>query len=211
MSFERDTRLLPRTRSLTTLLIFTCSKEIQPEIEERFRGMRHLFRTVVGNDRFPAIEAASFIRCLAAVGIALCAAGCSTAPAPVGSAFVVSAPKAQFFKNGPAEQFSYVEPTFDQNIKAEGIGPDFELPKGAHLTMLKHEFGFSRVVTDDGIVGYVSNDQISSAPPTVARVTRPPVPNPRSYREPPRKNSRPRNPTEEPGLDLNDVPLPLPG
>jgi hypothetical protein len=124
---------------------------------------------------------------------------------------VVSSSKAQFFKNGPAEQFSYIQPTFDQNINAQGVGPDFELAKGSHLTMLKREFGYSRVVTDDGIVGYVSNDQMTAAPPSIARVSRPAVPNPRSYREPPRRtNPSPRKP-EEPGLDLQDVPLPLPG
>lgn len=173
--------------------------------------MRYLLEPGIEKDRSPAIEAAFYLRCLAAVGVLLFAVGCSTTPAPVGSTFVVSASKAQFFKNGPAEQFSYVEPTFDQNIQAEGIGPDFELPKGAHLTMLKREFGYSRVVTDEGIVGYVSNDQMSVAP-SLARVTRPAVTNPRSYRETPKNNTspHPRKPAE-PGLDLNDVPLPLPG
>ncbi|HEY3900359.1 MAG TPA: hypothetical protein VGM54_17245 [Chthoniobacter sp.] len=169
-------------------------------------------RASLEKDRSPAAKAALCFRCLAAAGVVLWAAGCSTAPAPVGSNFTVSAPKAEFFKNGPAEQFSYVEPTFDQNIKAEGIGPDFELPKGSHLTMLKREFGYSRVVTDDGIVGYVSNDEMSAAPASVARVTRPAVPNRRSYRATPRNNSNPSpRKSEEPGLDLNDVPLPLPG
>jgi hypothetical protein len=173
--------------------------------------MRYLFKPLLEKACSPAIEAIFFTRCLVAVGIVLFAAGCaSSPPAPVGSAFVVSARKAQFYKNGPAQQFSYIEPTFDQDINAAGVGPDFELPKGAHLTMLKREFGFSRVVTDDGIVGYVSNDQMSAAP-AVARVTRPAVPNARPYRETPRNTNPHQRKAPEPGLDLNDVPLPLPG
>jgi hypothetical protein len=171
--------------------------------------MRYLLQPLVEKASSPAVSLLT--RCLTAVGVVLFAASCSTPPpAPVGSTFVISARKAQFYRNGPAQQFSYIQPTFDQSLNETGTGPDFELPKGAHLTMLKREFGFSRVVTDDGIVGYVSNDQMSAAP-AVARGTPPAGPIPRSYREAPKNaNPRPRK-TQEPGLDLNDVPLPLPG
>lgn len=44
--------------------------------------------------------------------------------------------------------------------------PDFTLPKGTHLVALKREFGFTRVVTDAGHLGYVT--------PTALMPTRPP-------------------------------------
>lgn len=44
--------------------------------------------------------------------------------------------------------------------------PDFMLPKGTHLVALKREFGFTRVVTDAGHMGYVT--------PTALTPTRPP-------------------------------------
>jgi len=174
--------------------------------------MRDPLDPLVEKASSPAVGAAFLFRCLAAGLAVLWVAGCATEPAPPGSRFVVSAANAQFYKNGPAEQFSYVNPTFDQNLTAQQVGPDFELPKGSHLTMLKREFGFSRVVTDEGVVGYVSNDQVASAP-AVARVTRPAVaaPSERPNRERSRNSTPHPRKIEEHPLDLNDVPLPLPG
>ena len=173
--------------------------------------MRYVPNPLIEKDSSPAFGAAFLFRCLAAGLAVLFAAGCaSETPMPPGSRFVVSASRAQFYKNGPAEQFSYIDPTFDQNLTAQQVGPDFELPKGTRLTMLKHELGFSRLVTDDGVVGYVSNDQLRPAP-AVARISRPVVPEERPYRRP-RQNSNPQpRKIVEPPLDLNDVPLPLPG
>ena len=67
-------------------------------------------------------------------------AGCSHELAPPGSRFLVSAHSAQFYKYGPAQSF----------------GADFVLPKGQRLIMLDRSFGFSRVMTDDGITGWVA-------------------------------------------------------
>lgn len=139
--------------------------------------------------------------------------GCATQPAPPGSRVVVSAPAAQFYKNGPAEDFTFVDHKFDNFGMEQKIGPDFELPKGTHLTLLKREFGYSRVVTDYGVAGYIANDQLAPAP-AVARTT-PPSSVGRGegpFRNRDRTgNPRPPRKIEEPPLDLNDLPLPLPG
>jgi len=187
-------------------------RPIRGEADARFSGMKYPVD--------PAIEkgASSFgvrswlSRCLV-VGCALMAAGCATQPVPSGSHFVVSARAAQFYKNGPAEDYNTGQPyTFDTSLLNQETGPDFELPKGARLTMLKREFGYSRVVTDNGVVGYVSNDQVAPAPAMAAttRETRQVTQN----GTPVRGRFRNENPRsrriEAPSLDLNDVPLPQP-
>jgi hypothetical protein len=170
---------------------------------------------MVATDHSPAVGVATFWRCLAAGAALLLVTGCATPPVPPGSRFVVTAPKAQFFKNGPAQQISYIEPKLDQNINAEAVGPDFELPKGTQLTMVKREFGYSRLMTEDGVVGYVSNDQVAPAP-AITRVSRlAAMPAGEPYRAPtrdletPRKTKPAPRKVPEPALDLNDVPLPV--
>ena len=76
--------------------------------------------------------------CLAAL------AACDTNTVSSGSHYVVSVPKAPFFKFGPAQSF----------------GPDFVLEEGAKVTMLEHSFGYSRVMTADGTSGFVSTDDL---------------------------------------------------
>jgi hypothetical protein len=48
---------------------------------------------------------------------------------------------------------------------AQNFGPDFSLPQGQHVIMLKKEFGYSRVMTDDGQSGYVASEDLVPAPP----------------------------------------------
>src|SRR5438552_2708856 len=74
---------------------------------------------------------------------------CETNTVPSGSKFIVSAPKAPFYKFGPAQSF----------------GPDFVLNEGARVTMLEHSFGYSRVMTEEGTAGFVSTDDLKPAPP----------------------------------------------
>jgi hypothetical protein len=134
-------------------------------------------------------------------------AGCATSPMPTGSRMVVSVPIAQFYKNGPAQ-----DPGFQQGslgtLLGQDHGPDAQLPKGSSVTLLKRELGFSRVVTDEGAVGYVSNDQMQRAP-AITRAVAPsepawkPTPSPRRGKPAPS-----RQPVEK--LDLSDIPLPLP-
>src|SRR5688572_30592961 len=77
-------------------------------------------------------------------------AGCSTtgdSSSPVGHYNVRV--KTPMFRYGPAQSF----------------GPDFSLPPGQHVIMLSKEFGYSRVMTDDGQSGYVATEDLVAAPP----------------------------------------------
>ncbi len=76
--------------------------------------------------------------------------GCeSTTPAKGHAYYAVSAKQAQVYRFGPAQ------PT----------GADALLRQGQRVIMLRQEFGYSRVMTDDGLTGYVANDLIAPAPP----------------------------------------------
>ena len=49
---------------------------------------------------------------------------------------------------------------------AQSFGPDFSLQAGQHVIMLSKEFGYSRIMTDDGQSGYVATeDLVVSTPP----------------------------------------------
>ena len=117
---------------------------------------------------------------------------CSTAGSRSTQAgrYIVSVPKASFYKYGPAQS----------------VGPDFQLPKGQTLTVLQHSFGFSHVLTDDGTDGYVANDEIKPAPPQpTAAAPQNPFPTSPSKGG---KSHRNNGGDPSPGLDMNDVPLP---
>ena len=83
----------------------------------------------------------------------ICAAifgGCATSqPGKVSVYYAVSAKLAQVYRFGPAQ------PT----------GADALLTQGQRVIMLRQEFGYSRVMTEDGMTGYVANDLIAPAPP----------------------------------------------
>ena len=83
-----------------------------------------------------------------AVTSALSACGTSR-PAKGDTYYAVSAKMAQVYRFGPAQ------PT----------GADALLKQGQRMIMLRQEFGYSRVMTDDGMTGYVANDLITPAPP----------------------------------------------
>ena len=109
---------------------------------------------------------------------------------------MVSAPSTSFFKYGPAQEF----------------GADFTMGNGQRLTLLHREFGYSRVMTENGISGYVSNDDIKPAP-----ATPPPKPTPKSssisswFKHTPSSTSN-FKPVPQPLFDVNDVPPPpIPG
>lgn len=121
--------------------------------------------------------------------------GCaSSGPMPPTNKFLVSVKSAQFYKYGPAQAF----------------GADFTLAAGQKVTMLDRQFGFSRVMLEDGTSGYMATEELKPAPPD------PPPPKPvRKSRtsgwssgKPKRSNVLPV-PTD-PLFDINDVPLPLP-
>lgn len=73
----------------------------------------------------------------------------STAAAakPKAGRFMVGVKKSPFYKYGPAQAF----------------GPDFALPQGQRLTLIEQSFGFSRVMTDDGVSGYMPTEDLIPA------------------------------------------------
>ena len=122
--------------------------------------------------------------------------GCAASgPMPASDKFVVSKKAAQFYKYGPAQAF----------------GPDFNLSEGQKVTMLQRQFGYSRIMLEDGTSGYVATEDLTPAPPEpVAR----PTPKARWARGS-GASSKPRQSTFEsiptdPLFDVNDVPVPLP-
>ena len=125
-------------------------------------------------------------------------AGCSHELAPPGSRFLVSAHSAQFYKYGPAQSF----------------GADFVLPKGQRLIMLDRSFGFSRVMTDDGITGWVASEELSPAPPeprrSVVTASRRGGTAPDRMYSGPRKQSKVEAVPGDPLFDMSDLPPPMP-
>ena len=67
---------------------------------------------------------------------------------PKAGRFMVGVKKSPFYKYGPAQAF----------------GPDFALPQGQRLTLVEHSFGFSRVMTDDGVAGFMPTEDLVPAP-----------------------------------------------
>ena len=138
---------------------------------------------------------ASLIACLAALGLLMACATSKTAGGQTGR-FIVSVPKAAFYKYGPAQSF----------------GPDLQLGQGQRITKLENGYGFSHVMTDDGTTGYISNEDIKPAPPEGTAAGQKPG-TPASSGSSSRRGGRSRNnlPTAPmPSLDINDVPLPMP-
>ena len=122
--------------------------------------------------------------------------GCAAKQVKAGTRYVITAPKTAFYKYGPAQSF----------------GPDTTLPQGTIVTMLESTWGFCHVMTDTGLGGYVSSDDLKLAPPSAA----PPKPtlaaNPR---EPQFFSGRPKQNTIRPTpggplFDVSDLPMPLP-
>jgi hypothetical protein len=120
---------------------------------------------------------------LLAVGaLALWLAACSSIPpAPGTERYMVSALRTPFYQYGPSQ----------------GTGADSVLENGAHVTLLYRSYGYSRVMLENGISGYVSTDDIAPLPPEPKPS---PTPAPKS-----RRSSRQIKPA--PG-DSNE---PLPG
>lgn len=135
-------------------------------------------------------------------------AGCAGDPVPMGSRLVISAPFAEFYKKGPAQDVGFAQHTFDNAMAQQYTGPDFQLPKGASVTMLKRESGFSKVVTDNGVAGYVANEKLAPAPAVARNVPTETTRPARNIRV--RTRVLPPSRRNEDQLDLSDIPLPLP-
>ena len=140
----------------------------------------------------------SFVRNRKCLGLlAVLFAGCSHELAPPGSRFQVSTQSAQFFKYGPAQSF----------------GADFVLPKGQRVIMLERSFGFSRVMTEDGIAGWIASEDISPAPPEPRRTAttgRRSSSGPERMYSGPKKNSKVEAVPGDPLFDMSDLPPPMP-
>ncbi len=97
-----------------------------------------------------------------AVAVCLLAAcqtgGGGSNAAPAGDRYVVSAERTAFYEGGPAQDY----------------GPDFNLIKGQEVEMVERSYGFSRVRTSLGKVGYVSTEDMEVAPPLPASTPTPP-------------------------------------
>jgi hypothetical protein len=138
----------------------------------------------------------------AAAGLALLGcwlAGCASKElAPPGSRFVVSADRAQFYKYGPAQSF----------------GADFVLPKGQRVIMLQRSFGFSKVMTEDGISGWVASEEVRPAPPEprqlASRRGADRGSGPERMFSGPRKSSKVEPVPGDPLFDMSDLPPPMP-
>ena len=105
---------------------------------------------------------------------------------------MVSAPKSQFYKYGPAQAF----------------GADFALNRGQKVTVVENSFGFSKVTTEDGIAGYMPTEDLTPLPPEPAPQVRS-MPRIASRRVGAAPKHQPS--TIEPGLllfDGTDIPLP---
>ena len=119
---------------------------------------------------------------------------------PKSGYFLVSSPQAEFYKYGPAQSF----------------GPDFTLKKGDKVLMLERSWGFCRVMTDGGISGFISSDDIVPAPPEPAAAKKAAIGGSsggggvgRMFSGA-RKRSNVEPVPNDPLFNVNDVPLPLP-
>ena len=113
---------------------------------------------------------------------------------PAGSPCVVSAPHAALYKYGPAQSF----------------GADLSLDHGARVTMIERGLGYSRVMTENGITGYVSNDDYEPVAAEPKKKAEPVVTGrtlPRAFSGPVRRSQVAPTPGD-PLFDVNDSPLP---
>jgi len=96
-------------------------------------------------------------RFLAGLAAVLLVAACETTPLQPSDNFVgdmvVVTDYAQFFRLGPQQ----------------AGGADFSLRTGERVMLQRKEFGYSRVQLENGLVGYMANEDITSAPPEPRR------------------------------------------
>lgn len=124
------------------------------------------------------------MRLAAGVAVLLSLTACQTTSAgPATGRYVVSAEKTPFYEKGPAQ----------------GYGPDLSLTKGEEVDLVERSYGFSRVKTSLGRVGYVATEDIEPAPP----------PPPSSEPEPSSSTSRRSyRSDDQPVYTQPDIPLP---
>ena len=136
-------------------------------------------------------------RAVISVAVLLSFAGCANQAQviPAGNPCVVTAARAPLFKYGPAQSF----------------GADLTLEHGARVTMIERGFGFSRVMSESGITGYVSNDDFDPVAPEPKKKAEPAVTArtlPRAFSGPVRRSQVAPTPGD-PLFDVSDSPLPM--
>ncbi len=100
--------------------------------------------------KIPGVRIALLCAALALLG------GCAGSQLGKGQIYyAVSGQQAQVYRFGPSQ------PT----------GADALLKKGQRIIMLRQEYGFSRVMTEDGMTGFIANDLIAPAPPPPKPIT----------------------------------------
>lgn len=127
-----------------------------------------------------------FIPCFAA---ALLLAACETTPVGPAPDFmpdmVVSNEYSLFFRLGPQQ----------------AGGADMSLRTNEKVMLLRKEFGYSRVQLENGMVGYMANEDIQPAPE--------PPPDPERKRIPSKKKKSGRSPVQDDNYEEN-IPIPDP-
>ena len=146
----------------------------------------------------PTQTAASAFRAMALAVVCMVGlGGCATKMSGSKSGYyLVSSPLAEFYKYGPAQSF----------------GPDFTLKKGDKVLMLERSWGFCRVMTDGGISGFISSDDIVPAPAEAVAAKKPSgggTGGGRMFSGGQRRSNVEAVPND-PLFNVNDVPLPLP-
>ena len=102
----------------------------------------------------PSVRLGGFRRLFVPLAlVCIMTSACSTTPqtaAPTGDAvrYIVTAEDTPFYKFGPAQ----------------AGGPDMHLKKGQALTLMLKKYGFSRVQTGDGQLGFVATEDIGPSP-----------------------------------------------
>jgi hypothetical protein len=86
------------------------------------------------------------MRCAILAITVMAFSGCATTSGPTDIGhYVVNVPQTAMYRMGPAQSF----------------GPDFNLQQGQHVVMLKREYGYSRVQTDEGQSGFVATEDLA--------------------------------------------------
>ena len=130
---------------------------------------------------------------LGALGFVALLGACAATQVPGAGAnrYVITVPRAQFYKEGPAQPF----------------GADATLTQGQRLTVVSRDFGYSRVTLESGQSGYVATEDMKPAPPDPVTPAPRPTPKPGLANVGRRANSA-VEPVPAPLFDVTDVPAP---
>lgn len=143
----------------------------------------------------PRIQVKAIVLIGSCIGVVLPLAVACTTSAPVDPKiinYVVSVRSAPFYKYGPAQAF----------------GADMNLQSGQHVTMMTRQFGYSRVMLDDGVSGWVPTDDLKPAPATPVPKPSPPPVSAMPWANRPNPAPSKFKPSPDPLFDVNDVPPP---